>query len=260
MLCVAMCLLVLGLGADRRWPLLLVANRDEYYCRPTQTLQRWPSAPSLYAGRDLVEGGTWLGLTEGGRFAALTNFRDGPPTRGVRSRGHVVLEFLRSADSPADYLRALGPKAEEYGGFSVVVGELAGEARYLSNRVASERALTPGLYGLSNAELDSPWPKVRLAKDRVRALLDAGAVTPRGLCDALCDSSRPGDAELPDTGIGLPLERELSPMFIAGATYGTRAVSAFVVDGGGRAALLERSFGPHGEHQGDVACEFRIPG
>lgn len=241
-----MCLLVIAHRTSAELPLALVANRDEQYARATAPLQLWVDPPGIYGGRDLEQGGTWLGVTTSGRFAALTNFRSGPRRTGAESRGHVVLEYLSSSLAPAAYLAQLAHRAAGYGGFSVLAGELGGELYYFSNQGGEPRLLVPGLYGLSNQWLDSPWPKVVLAKQRVAALLAAGVPEPEALCDALLDRGVPPDSELPDTGVGLASERMLAPCFIAGERYGTRATSAIVVRAHGPSTMYERSFGPSG--------------
>lgn len=255
-----MCLLVLAYGVDPARPIVLAANRDEQYARPSAALGAWPDEPEICAGRDLSRGGTWLGLTRHGRFGALTNFRRGGPHAGARSRGEVVLEYLRSSLSPERYAQQLAGYAQELGGFSVIVGDLEHAPFYFSNRGgesgAVTRRLAPGLYGLSNQWLDDPWPKVTRAKDRIGTLLAGGDVSAEALCDAMVDLERPPDEALPDTGVGVELERVLSPIFIAGEHYGTRAVTALIVEDGGRAQMYERSYGPRGRYLSDARVEL----
>jgi uncharacterized protein with NRDE domain len=253
-----MCLLVIAYRAHPRLPIVIAANRDELYARPSEALHVWSDEPDICAGRDLVQGGTWLGMTRSGRFAALTNFRQGSPHAGARSRGQVVLDYLRSAFSPEQYVAQLAGHADEFGGFSVIVGDLEHEPYYFSNRGNAGQRLSPGLYGLSNQSLDVPWPKVTRAKERIGALLAAERVSAEQLCDAMDDRSQPPDAHLPDTGIGVERERILAPVFVAGEHYGTRAVTAVLVDTQGRALLYERSYGPHGRYLSDARCELHL--
>ena len=253
-----MCLLVFAHRVRAELPCVLVANRDERYARSSAALQLWVDRPELCAGRDLEQGGTWLGVTRGGRFAALTNFRSGAPQAGARSRGLIVLEFLSAQAAPAEQLAALAADAGSYAGFSLIAGELGGDAYFFSNRgPAAPRKLAPGLYGLSNELLDTPWPKVVQAKRRVAALLAAGTLEPEALGDTLLDRAVPDDRELPDTGIGLEAERRVAPSFIAGEHYGTRANTAVLLGEHG-AQLLERSYGPGGRYLSSASASFPL--
>lgn len=251
-----MCLLVLAYGVDPQRPVVLAANRDELYARPTTALGIWPDEPDLCAGRDLAQGGTWLGVTRRGRFAALTNFRRGGARAGARSRGDVVLDYLRASSSPERYVSELAEYSGQFGGFSVIVGDLEHEPYYFSNQDDVARRLAPGIYGLSNQWLDEPWPKVTRAKQRIGALLTSQHVSAESLCDAMDDRDQPPDALLPDTGVGLELERVLAPIFIAGERYGTRAVTALLIDAERRPVIYERSYGPHGHYLSDARCEL----
>jgi uncharacterized protein with NRDE domain len=254
-----MCLLAFAYRVHPQLPIVLAANRDELYARPTEALRVWPDEPDLCAGRDLSQGGTWLGVSRRGRFAALTNFRRGAAHAGARSRGQVVLDYLRSSLSPEHYVAELASYADEFGGFSVIVGDLAHDPQYFCNRGDGvAQRLAPGLYGLSNDRLDVPWPKVTLAKQRIGALLAGDRLSPEQLCDAMDDRSRPPDASLPDTGVGVERERVLAPMFIAAEHYGTRAVTAVLIDAQHHALLYERSYGPHGRHLSDTRCELDL--
>jgi uncharacterized protein with NRDE domain len=237
---------------------VLAANRDELYARPSTALGMWPDEPDICAGRDLAQGGTWLGLTRRGRFAALTNFRRGSARAGARSRGDVVLDFLRSPLAPEAYLSELAGYADQFGGFSVIVGDLEHAPHYFSNQGNVTQRLAPGIYGLSNQWLDEPWPKLTRAKQRIGALLAGGALSTQAVCDAMDDRDQPLDALLPDTGIGIERERVLAPIFIAGESYGTRAVTAMVIDAEQRASIYERSYGPGGRFIADARCELTL--
>lgn len=254
-----MCLLVLAYGVDPQRPIVLAANRDEFYARPSSALAVWPDEPEICAGRDLSQGGTWLGTTRSGRFAALTNFRRGGARTGARSRGDVVLDFLRSSLTPEQYSAQLAGYADQFGGFSVIAGDLEHEPYYFSNQGNVTRRLPPGIYGLSNQWLDEPWPKVTRAKERIGALIAAGHAAPEQLCDAMDDRYQPLDEHLPDTGIGLDRERMLAPIFITGEEYGTRAVTAVLIDSERRALVYERSYGPGGRFLGEARCELALP-
>ena len=204
--------------------LVLLANRDEFYNRPTAPAGTWEDAPEVYAGRDLVAGGTWLGVTNSGRIAAVTNYRDPGQEPGELSRGALVADFLKGDADPLDYLSEIEKHADRYTGFNLIVGDILGPASlfYFSNRGSGIKELGPGLYGLSNHLLDTPWPKVRRGKKVLRELLDRSAPED-DLFDLLADRTKAPDEELPDTGVGIEIERQLSPIFIETPVYGTRS-------------------------------------
>lgn len=237
-----MCLIALAWQAHPDYPLIVAANRDEFHARATAPACFWPEAPAVLAGRDLAAGGTWLGVTRAGRFAALTNFREPGRPQGLRSRGLLVSEYLQAAQSPAAYAEAVMADADHYSGFSLLLGD-ADSLLVLSNRGTPPRALPPGVYGLSNHLLDSNWPKVGRAREALRVQLAAPAVSP--LMDLLADDAAAPDEDLPDTGVGLALERLLAPPFIRSSAYGTRS-SAVLLLGQRRIRFVEQGFGPEG--------------
>jgi uncharacterized protein with NRDE domain len=242
-----MCLLVLAWDAHPRYRLVVAANRDEYHRRPTAAADFWPERPDLLAGRDLEGGGTWLGITRAGRFAALTNFREpGRHRDDAPSRGELVTACLIGAAAPLDSLRELEPRAGAFNGFSLVVGDGSGLAQ-LSNRGAGPAPIPPGVHGLSNHLLDTPWPKVTRTRDRLAALLEQSVVEPSSLLELLADREPPPDTELPDTGVGLELERLLGPPCVVSPAYGTRCSTALVVDRGGEVRFVETTLAPDGE-------------
>lgn len=244
-----MCLIVFAWRPEHPQPLVLAANRDEFYDRACLPLAEWPEVPGLYAGRDLLAGGTWLGVTAGGRFAALTNIRDPRQPKGERSRGELPVEFLRGEANAADFLAGLLPCVEQYSGFNLLLGDSHGLFFLNSERGEVER-LQPGLYGLSNADLDTPWPKVLRASSSLAAALDSAE--PAQLLELLADRQQPPRVLLPDTGVGLDWEMLLATIFIVGPGYGTRASTALVLQRDGGLQLLERSFGRRGEPIGEV--------
>jgi uncharacterized protein with NRDE domain len=235
-----MCLIVFAYRQHPAWRLIVAANRDEFYARPTAPLGFWDDAPDILAGRDVSAGGTWLGVDHSGRFSAITNFRD---SRGVLqdapSRGLLVSNYLRSGASAHTYLETIRARARHYNGFSLLVGDDDG-LYYYCNREDAARELRPGFYGLSNHLLDTPWPKVLRAKCRLQRLVDADELEPRALLAILSDRTRPADEELPDTGAGLQWERIFSPIFITSETYGTRSSTALLLGHDGRASVTER--------------------
>lgn len=244
-----MCLIVFAWRPSHPQPLIVAANRDEFYARPTQALTQWVDAPHVYAGRDLEAGGTWLGVSTGGRFAALTNIRDPNQPLGRRSRGELVAQFLRGQGSIEDYLFEVAGRADEYSGFNLLVGD--GQTLYYLNSTKPEpRRLSEGIYGLSNAGLDTPWPKLVKAKAALSAQLHDPQ--PLALLALLSDTHTAPIAELPDTGVSLATEILLSSIFIASPTYGTRASTALIVNADGSRRFVEHSFGPYGGKLGEV--------
>lgn len=220
-----MCLIVLAWQVIPDTPLLAAGNRDEFYDRPTLPAQAWADHPDITAGRDLKAGGTWMGIHNNGRFAALTNFRSPADMRdNTRSRGELVSHFLCGQLSPAEYIAYISASADQYNGFNLLVGNRDTLIWY-SNRAGDDarngRPLPPGIYGLSNALLDTPWPKVRRAKAEFCSLLCQRAPD-EALLDLLSDMTQASDCRLPDTGIGLEKERMLSPICIVSDDYGTR--------------------------------------
>lgn len=235
-----MCLIVFAWKLIPQCPLILAANRDEFFERPTQPAGWWDDHPQVYAGRDLKAGGTWLGVDRSGRVAALTNIRNGhPPADDKRSRGELVANFLSGDAEPRDYIDHVRETASAYNGFNLLIGD--GDGLYwISNEgEASFKSLEPGIYGLSNGSLDTPWPKVVRAKAQFASLLCTGAPDD-AYYEMLADTTRPADNRLPDTGVSLEWERLLSPICIESERYGTRASSIVRLLDGGRAELRER--------------------
>ena len=248
-----MCLIVFAWRPDHAQPLIVAANRDEFYARPTQPLAQWPHAPGVHAGRDLEAGGTWLGIGANGRFAALTNIRDPGQPASLKSRGELVAGFLTGEMSIDDYLSDVVGRSQEYAGFNLLVGN-ANELWHFNARNSEAVMLAPGVYGLSNAGLDTPWPKVLKAKAALSEQLDDPQ--PEALLAILSDAQTAPFIELPDTGVGLATETLLSSVFIASPTYGTRASTALIVQADGTRLMVERSFGPYGGRLGEV--EIRV--
>ena len=252
-----MCLIAFAWQQVQGYPLVLVGNRDEFYARPAAPLRFWEEHPAILAGRDEKEGGTWLGVTRGGRWAALTNYREpGGMQPGEWSRGKLVADYLAGSEPPLDFLDAVAAEASRYNGFNLLVGDCL-EAAVFSNRGTPPQRLSPGYYGLSNHLLDSPWPKTRRLKQGLRqALSGALPPDPSQLIVLLEDMTPPADDELPDTGVGLAWERLLGTAFIRSPLYGTRASSCLLL-GASRARLLEQTWvgGDRGE-QADIGFTY----
>lgn len=237
-----MCLLAFSYEEHPRYRLALVGNRDEFFARPTQPANFWSDRPEVLAGRDLTGGGTWLGLTLGGRFATVTNYRD---LRNLKddapSRGDLTLNFLTGEEHPQVYAESSAPNAQAYNGFNLLVADQ--EAMwYLSNYGEGPKAVQPGLHGLSNALLDTPWPKVEAAKSHLEGLLKADELQPQEMIEGLLDATPAVDERLPNTGVGLEMERRLSPMFITMEKYGTRCSTALLITYDGDAIFYERTY------------------
>jgi uncharacterized protein with NRDE domain len=250
-----MCLIVLSYKQHPGFRLILAANRDEFYERPTQALAFWEDRPDTLAGLDLKSGGTWLGITKTGRMAAITNFRHIPSIKqDAPSRGKLVKDFLTGSAAPAEYLAHVKSVGDRYNGFNLIVGD-ADTLGYYSNRGDDVLELKPGLYGLSNHLLDTPWPKVQKVKERFQDLV-AGRpeVSSHDVFEMLHDTSRPPDDTLPDTGIGLEWERILSPLFITSDTYGTRSSSLIAWKENGELTFSEKTYDEGADLSGDDAA------
>ena len=250
-----MCVLFLAVDAHPAYPVVLAGNRDEAHARPTAALARWPDAPDILAGRDLEAGGTWLGVTDAGRWATVTNVRAPSavhPDR--RSRGALVADFLRGDASPEDYARRVQAERGAYNGFNLLVGDRADVWIASSRRDAGR--LAPGLYGLSNDTLDTPWPKLTRGRDAFAHALRTERLGPQDLLGFLADETLADDADLPETGVGLALERALSPLFIRGPRYGTRASTALILGRDGTGSITEKTWGPDGAPGQTVRLEI----
>ncbi len=228
-----MCVIYLAFGQHPEYPLILLANRDEFYDRPSQAAAFWDDLPQIYGGRDLVGGGTWLGVTKEGRFAAVTNYRDPSAPIGTHSRGNLVADFLKSDSRAKHYLEKVKISSNEYSGFNLIAGELSGnrhELFYFSNRGNDVQKLGPGIYGLSNHLLDTPWPKVAKGKARFTDLLSNGRLSLKEFFEILADESLAGDIDLPSTSVPYETEKAISAVFIKTPGYGTRCSTVLTFD------------------------------
>lgn len=245
-----MCLIAWNWQSASALPLLLLSNRDEFYARPAAPLQWWEGQEVL-AGRDLQAGGTWLGISRSGRLAALTNYRDPANNRvDAPSRGDLVTGFLESAQSAQDYLVNLREHCHRYNPFNLLVYD-GQQLLGLESRHKKIVALPPGIGGVSNADFDSPWPKLQTLKQGLLHQLDTNAADTDALLQLLHNRTVAEDAALPHTGIPLELERTLSSAFIASPGYGTRACSVVRL-GGANAEFTELRYdasGTVGQHR-----------
>ncbi|GAM08298.1 hypothetical protein OR1_00569 [Geobacter sp. OR-1] len=239
-----MCLIVFALECHPKYRLVLAANRDEYFERKTISAGYWPDNPSILAGRDLQSGGTWLGVTTTGRLAAATNYRDtkwhveNPPSRGL-----LVAEYLSGNMSPPEYLENLKTRSHRYEGFNLLFGDHSG-MYYYSNRGETENIVSSGIHGLSNHLLDTPWPKVTAAKERLLAILNKNPDASEEYFSALADETPFPDDTLPDTGVGIKRERFLSSIFMTSRTYGTCFTTLLIIDREDGFRFVERSHDP----------------
>jgi uncharacterized protein with NRDE domain len=256
-----MCLILFASGTHTRFPLIVAANRDEAYVRPSAPAHFWNDAPAVYAGRDLEQGGTWLGLTRSGRFAAITNYRQAEPRRaGTRSRGDLTRAFLTGTEHPERYLARVAKRAGEYNGFSLIVGT-PGELYFYSNRGSEPAPIAPGVHGLSNHLLDEPWPKVLRGIDALEAVMDKReADITAALAAALADREPAPDDFLRATGANLERDRLRSAAFIPDDAYGTRASTIVLVGAEGDVLFRESRFGPRGEALGTHEERFVLEG
>ncbi|MGI6120526.1 MAG: NRDE family protein [Desulfosporosinus sp.] len=257
-----MCLYFFAYDFHSHYRLILAANRDEYHNRPTESAHFWASHPLVLAGRDLEMQGTWMGITRSGRFAALTNYRD--PSLQImnpKSRGKLVRNFLCSNQSPEKYIQEVINKRTLYNPFNILVG-LVGDAStllYFNKQYAKALALKPGIYGLSNRFLDTPWPKVQKSKQALANYLKNRAlVEPQYLFEILKDTDPAPDHELPDTGIGKEAEKFLSPIFIKGVNYGTKSSTVLLIDRNNHVIFKEKSYIPGQKQCVEVDYEFDI--
>ncbi|MGD0275151.1 MAG: NRDE family protein [Syntrophales bacterium] len=254
-----MCLILFSYKPSGQYPLVLAANRDEYYERPSSPAVFWEDEPKILAGRDLEGGGTWMGVTRSGRFAALTNYRDPASFRkGAPSRGLLVKDFLSGMDSPAAYGKFLKAYTDKYNGFCLVFGDPS-QVYYFSNRSKDAVALSPGLYGLCNRFLDTPWPKVEKGKAALAQLISNKPLPVEEIFTILADQTRADDGDLPYTGVERSWERILSSIFITSPVYGTRSSTLLVIDRKGHVTFIERTFNSHPESWMTAKFEFRIP-
>jgi uncharacterized protein with NRDE domain len=254
-----MCIILLAYKSHPVYPLVLAANRDEFYERPTAVAHFWEDAAGLLGGRDLERGGTWLGVTKAGRIAAITNFREpGERVTDAPSRGLLVSDFLRSRETPQAYLERLATDAAPYNGFNLILGD-SQSLYYYSNRGHAPRALAPGLYGVSNHLLDTAWPKVAKGKWALAEILASDdAPQTDAIFRLLADRACADDHCLPNTGVGLELERTLSPLFITSPVYGTRSSTVLLQDQDDKVTFIERTFTRGSEHWDEAVYEFKI--
>lgn len=252
-----MCVLAMAWRIHPRWRLIVAGNRDELHARPARPLARWTEAPRVIAGKDLVSGGTWLGVSEEGRFAVVTNLRGfGGPKPDAPSRGFLLSHMLMGDGAHVE------PDDATLATFSPfnLVRVRNGLADFWTNEPAPSRRLLPaGLYGLSNGQLDEPWPKTVRLKAILSDWLDAGAERPEALLDGLQEDRIVGPADLPIAPSDALLEPTVSPIFIRDPVYGTRCGTVVAVDHKGQGLIVERRFDAEGTVTGETTLSFTWP-
>lgn len=259
-----MCLILIAYKQSGNFPLLIAANRDEYFARPTQTAHFWKDDPSLLAGRDLLHGGTWLGINKKGRFAAVTNFREpSAENTNATSRGFLVSQYLRTAIDTPDYLDDLLKNINQFDGFNLLLGD-EDELYVLESVDKRISLLGKGVYGISNGRFDSPWPKVIQGKQKITEILHAAnsnaseSIDETSLFQCLADDRIPSDEALPDTGVGLEWERKLGSIFVKADAYGTRCSTLLSINAKNRVSFSERNFDKAGNDLGTESFNFII--
>jgi len=237
-----MCLIVFAYKAHPKYKFIFAANRDEFYDRPTKQADYWKDHPELLCGKDLQAGGTWMGITKQGRFAAVTNYRDLKNIKeDAPSRGILTSDFLNNNISAEEYYENIEPSLQDYNGFNLILGSVD-ELFYFSTHTSGFKKLEPGIYGLSNAILNTEWPKVKKSKDVLSLLLKNDEIHPWELLSILNDTQKAKDEELPETGVGLEWEKILSSIFIQSPKYGTRCSTAVVADIENNVRFAEKTF------------------
>ncbi len=252
-----MCILFIAVNQHPDYPVVIAANRDEFYGRPTQTSHFWDDYPDILAGRDLQSGGTWMGLNRQGYIAALTNFRD-PKMNNPEapSRGHLVSDFLKRPST--NYADSLVSTRSHYNGYNLLYGKWSELAVY-NNVENTHNKLGSGVYGLSNANLDTPWPKLTSGVDALSKYLNGHKkIEMDGLFRILADRSLAAEQDLPDTGISKAWEKALSSIFIHLETYGTRSSTLLLIDRNESATWCERTFSNDGQMEQELIYDMQI--
>lgn len=253
-----MCLIVFAYKKHKKFKLILAANRDEFYKRPTMGAHQWDTRPFIVAGRDLEQGGTWLGINEKGLFAAVTNYRQPVISNETKlSRGTILTEFLLGMEGSAAYLEKLTKKAGLYNGFNLLIGDRE-NLFYYSNIEFLIKKVEPGLYCISNALFDTPWPKVEFAKNKLADIISAENISGEEIFKLLGNDHKFPDDNLPDTGFNIELERNLSPVFIKSPFYGTRSSNFITIDYENEVNFIERVYEEDREKWQENSFSFKI--
>ncbi|MEQ9299670.1 MAG: NRDE family protein [Cyclobacteriaceae bacterium] len=242
-----MCLITFAWQCHKEYPLVVLANRDEFYKRPTQPADYWEDHPHILAGRDLEAGGTWMGVSSRGRWAALTNYRDPQSIlTNAPSRGELTSNFLSSDLSIKEYLSSIKHSGKVYNGFNLLVGD-AKELGYYNNIDHEILSVQPGVHGLSNGLLNTAWPKVENARHKLEQSLKADQLYMDGLAHQMLDQQLADDDELPSTGVPYEWEKALSAMFISSPEYGTSITTVLRLNNAGIIDFTEHTHAVNGK-------------
>ena len=253
-----MCLIVFANNVHPKYKFIFAANRDEFYNRPSSQANFWKENSEILAGRDLQAGGTWMGITKKGKFAAITNFRDLKNHRNdAPSRGKLTVDFLANNIHPEEYYGFLKSDLNKFNGFNLILGNID-ELYYFSNKNEALKKLEPGIHGISNALLNTPWPKVEKSKKQLEALFGQNEIHPNEVMNILYDKNKADDDDLPDTGVGIELERMLSPVFIKSEKYGTRCSNVVLVDRDNTVSFIEKSYLPEEDEFSTSEFNFKL--
>jgi len=253
-----MCLLLVSYKNHPKYKLIIAANRDEFYNRPAEPAKFWKEYPNLLGGKDLQAGGTWLGITKEGRFAAITNYRDIKNLKkDAPSRGELLTGFLTGSDTPKNYSEILLNSADVYNGFNLLYSD-QNKFYYFSNQTKKPVKLEPGIYGLSNHLLDTPWHKVVKSKKSFKIILNSKDITSDDLFGILSDTSSPPDELLPDTGLALEIERAVSPVYVSTPFYGTRSSTVIFIDKDNQVSFIEKSLNSVSKEWTTSSYNFKI--
>lgn len=238
-----MCLIVFSYKHYNEYPFVLAANRDESYSRPTEVAHVWKTSPKILAGKDLKAGGTWLGISENGRFAALTNHRQMDDIKeDTTSRGIIVKDFLLSEGNPREYLGELQRDGHKFNGFNLIAGTIS-DLYYMSNKKEGIFKVQPGNHALSNAFLNTPWPKTEHSLEALETILETtGSPDEERLFSMLLNDQRYPIEMLPDTGLSKEAEKAVSSVFIETDDYGTRSSTLIIVDKNMKVHFAERTY------------------
>jgi uncharacterized protein with NRDE domain len=261
-----MCILFIAVNKNPQYPLIIAANRDEFFARPTASSGFWPDFPDVLAGKDLEAGGSWMGVSTKGRIAALTNIRDPQKIAPDRhSRGKLVLDYLKPAphaDSSSDYLHWLKQQRKNFNGYNLLFGQYLPETgvqlQVYNNHQNSHMTLEAGVYGLSNADINSHWPKTSRGVQALSQSLNDTEPGDEKLFALLKDPQQAEDADLPETGVPREWEKRLSSIFIRGEDYGTRSSTLLLIDKNGHLHWSERTFDNRGEAQKTISFSSRF--
>lgn len=241
-----MCLVLFAYQVHPQFPLIVAANRDEFYNRKTAQASFWKDHPYIVGGRDLEQMGTWMGVTKQGRFSALTNYRNPQDVKkNKKSRGYLVRNYLTSNEETFAYLKNTQKEKKSYQGYNLIVGTPT-SLWYYSNIEDKIRELVPGIYGLSNHLLNTAWPKVEKGIDGLRSIIEKSEFNPEDLFCLLRQSDPAPKQLLPNTGISDELELNLSPLFITMEHYGTRASTVLTINKESVAQFHERTYSKKG--------------